>query len=185
MPHSSKRKGNRIEREIVQRHRDAGIPAERVPLSGATGGTYSGDLRVGAEDLRIGMPPAKLGLVYHWQGLRRFIQTIGLQRTREMFFTGDTYEGSRALEMGLVDYLLPRKELEVFAHNLAEVIANNAPLSLKGTKRIVNMLLQRQALTEDEALETQALVIEALNSDDLREGQLAFLQRRTPEFKGS
>jgi enoyl-CoA hydratase/carnithine racemase len=163
-------------------------PVIAVMQGAAYGGGYElalcCDMRVGAKGLRIGMPPARLGLVYHWRGLQRFVQIIGLQRTREMLFTGDTYEGAQVLEMGLVDYLVSKEELEPFTHNLAETMASNAPLSLKGTKRILNLLLWSQDLTEQDAAEAQALVIEALNSEDLREGQLAFLQKRPPQFEG-
>jgi enoyl-CoA hydratase/carnithine racemase len=69
------------------------------------------DIRIGAEDIRMGMPPAKLGLVYPWTGLQRFIQRIGLPRTKEIFFTGRTYAGDRIKELGLVDYLVPGVEL--------------------------------------------------------------------------
>ena len=94
------------------------------------------DLRIGAEDIRMGMPPAKLGLIYPWTGLQRFIQRIGLQSTKEIFFTGRTYKGSRIQELGLVDNFVPRAKLEEFTYNLAEEIAANAPLALKGIKKI-------------------------------------------------
>jgi len=142
------------------------------------------DLRIGAEDIRMGMPPAKLGLVYDWTGLQRFIQSIGLQSAKEMFFTGRTYKGRRIKELGLVDYFVPREKLEEFTYILAEEIAGNAPLALKGTKKIMNMLLRSNQLDVNQIKEAQSLFEESLFSEDMQEGQAAFLEKRKPRFKG-
>lgn len=142
------------------------------------------DICIGADDIRMGMPPAKLGLVYPWPGLQRFIQTIGLRSTRELFFSGRFYEGIRLKEFGLVDYLVPRKELEMVTYSLAEEIAGNAPLALKGNKRIINFLLQSNQLDHENQIEAESIIEAAFNSEDLKEGQLAFLEKRKPKFKG-
>jgi enoyl-CoA hydratase len=130
------------------------------------------------------MPPAKLGLVYHPEGIRQFIEVVGMARTREIFFTGRTYKGKDALEMGLVDRLVPDFELASVAYGIAEDIASNAPLSLKGTKRILGMFRQRMRLVEDQMKEAEALINEAFNSNDLKEGQIAFFEKRKPRFTG-
>jgi enoyl-CoA hydratase len=142
------------------------------------------DIRIGAENIRMGMPPAKLGLVYPWTGLQRFIQRIGLQRTKEIFFTGRTYAGKRIKELGLVDYLVTGGELEEFTYALAEEIAGNAPLALKGIKKVINLLMQSNRLDESQAREAQAIFIATLLSEDMQEGQTAFLEKRKPRFKG-
>ena len=142
------------------------------------------DLRIAADDIRMGMPPAKLGLVYPLAGLIRFIQTLGFSRTRELFFIGRFYGGPRILEMGLVDYMVPRQELEPFTRQLAEEIAGNAPLSIKGHKRILNLLAGSIRLEEDDRKEAERILMEAVNSEDLKEGQAAFLEKRKPLFKG-
>jgi enoyl-CoA hydratase/carnithine racemase len=142
------------------------------------------DLRVGAEDIRMGMPPAKLGLVYRWAGLQRFIQSIGLQSAKEIFFTGRAYQGSRIKELGLVDYFVPRANLEAFTYDLAGEIAANAPLALKGIKKVMNWLLQSNQLDEIRINEAELLFKESLFSQDMQEGQAAFLEKRKPRFKG-
>ena len=142
------------------------------------------DIRIGADDIRIGMPPPKLGLVYPWSGLQRFIQVIGLKSTREIFFTGRAYEGIRLKEIGLVDYLIPRDRLESFTYRMAEEIAANAPLALKGTKRVFNLLSQPVQLERSRQLEAEAITEAAFLSEDLKEGKLAFLEKRKPKFKG-
>jgi enoyl-CoA hydratase/carnithine racemase len=142
------------------------------------------DLRIGADDIRMGMPPAKLGLVYQLSGLTRFIQVAGISNTREIFLTGRYYPAQRAKEMGLVDYLLPRQEVEAFAYEMAREIAGNAPLSVKGTKRILNLLSKTITLSDEDRREANRIIAQAFNSEDLKEAQKAFLQKRKPEFKG-
>ena len=142
------------------------------------------DIRIGVETARMAMPPAKLGIVYPWQGLQRFIRTIGLKSTREMFFSGRTYHGNRLKELGLLDYLVSADEIESFTVQMAEEIAANAPMALTGTKRVINLLLQSNSLDEGRIAEAESITEAAFLSEDLKEGQLAFLEKRRPEFKG-
>ena len=142
------------------------------------------DIRIGAEDIRMGMPPARLGLVYPWAGLLRFIQSIGLQSTKEMFFTGRTYTGRRIKELGLADYLVPGGDLEEFTYAMAKEIAGNAPLALKGIKKVINLLMKTSRLNETQSDEAQAIFRATLLSEDMQEGQSAFLEKRKPRFKG-
>ena len=143
------------------------------------------DIRIGADHIRMGMPPAKLGLAYPWTGLQRFIRVLGLKNTREIFYTARTYKDKRLKELGLVDYLLPAKDLETFTYQMAEEIAANAPLAVKGTKRILNLLLNSSQPPEHCQKEAEAITEAAFLSEDLKEGRLAFLEKRKPKFTGS
>ena len=142
------------------------------------------DLRIGADDICMGMPPARLGLVYPWSGLQRFIHTLGLSATKEIFFTGRTYEGDRLKEIGLVDYLIPRRDLEDFTRRMAVEISSNAPLALKGTKRVLNLLANGAQPSENSIMEAESLTETSFLSEDLKEGRQAFLEKRKPKFKG-
>jgi len=143
------------------------------------------DIRVGGDHIRLGMTPARIGMIYTPEGLMRFIRTIGLAKTKEIFFTGRTYDALRAKEMGLLDYLIPKSDLESFTYNLAEEISGNAPLSLKGIKRIVNLiLLSNIDMAADDRKESENIVTGVLQSHDLKEGRAAFLEKRSPRFVG-
>ncbi|MBU2547555.1 MAG: enoyl-CoA hydratase/isomerase family protein [Proteobacteria bacterium] len=142
------------------------------------------DIRIAGDHIRMGVPPAKLGLVYPLDGIMRFVQILGLPLTRELLFTGRFYDAPQVREMGLVNHMVPLEELESFTYGLAEEIAGNAPMSLKGTKRILGILARSVQIDEADRRAAEAIVAEAFNSEDLKEGQLSFLEKRKPVFKG-
>jgi len=142
------------------------------------------DMRIAADDIQMGMVPARLGMVYFPDGLQRFIRTIGWPNTKEMFFTARRYKGDPLKTMGLVNYLVPRDELETFTGNMAREIARNAPLALKGMKAIMNLVASSESLGSSALQEARTLVEGAMTSQDLKEGQTAFFEKRKPDFKG-
>jgi enoyl-CoA hydratase/carnithine racemase len=142
------------------------------------------DLRIAADDIQMGMVPARLGMVYFPDGIQRFIRTIGWPNTKEMFFTARRYKADQLKAMGLVNYLVSREDLESVTYGLAEEIAQNAPLSLKGMKRIMNLLATSEDLDAPALAEARQLIEQAMSSRDLKEGQAAFLEKRKPNFKG-
>lgn len=142
------------------------------------------DIRIAADNVRASMPPAKLGVVYHDGGIQQFIEAVGLGMTREIFLTARTYKGQELIERGIVDWMVPKADLETFAYDYAEEITRNAPLALKGMKKIINMFGSNIALVENQKREAEALVKESFQSDDLKEGQMAFLEKRKPIFTG-
>lgn len=142
------------------------------------------DLRIAADNAKLGITPAKLGLVYRPEGLVRFINTVGIGHTKELFFTGRIYDALRAKEMGLVDYVVPQQELSAFTYDLVSEISANAPLSLSGIKQVINHALHFQRMSEEDRAAVKELIRRAAQSEDLKEGQRAFLEKRKPVFKG-
>ncbi len=142
------------------------------------------DIRIAVDTARMGMPPARLGIVYFPAGLLRFINIIGLANTKELFFTGRYYSAARVKEMGLVHYLLPADKLVSFSREMAEEISGNAPLALKGTKAILKLCLRYQRFDPEDLKQAESIVAEAFRSEDLKEGQKAFFEKRKPVFKG-
>jgi enoyl-CoA hydratase len=142
------------------------------------------DIRVASENSKIGIPPSRLGLVYHPLGILKFINVMGLANAKEAFYTGRYYDVKRAQEMGMVNYIVPKDELCAFTYALAEEISQNAPLSLKGHKYIFNKLLHYQGLSEADRPVIEKMILNAFNSEDLKEGAAAFFQKKKASFKG-
>jgi enoyl-CoA hydratase/carnithine racemase len=99
-------------------------------LGGGLELALTADLRICARGAQLGMPPAKLGLIYGHTGLRRFIEAIGVPRTRELFLTGSTLSAERAERIGLVHEVVDDSGVEAAALELAAEVAANAPLSM-------------------------------------------------------
>jgi enoyl-CoA hydratase/carnithine racemase len=142
------------------------------------------DLRVCAEGAKLGMPPAKLGLVYGHTGLRKFLDTVGLARTKELFLTGRNFEARRAEQIGLVHEVFAAEEFERAAVELAAGIAANAPISMRGNKRAIEVLNRNAILTEQQEAGLIALRESCFSSEDLREGIAAFAEKRKPNWRG-
>ncbi len=142
------------------------------------------DLRVCSSTAMLGMPPVKLGLVYSHTGLRKFLDTIGLARTKELFLTGRNYEAARAAEVGLVNEVVPDDRLESAAVELAAEVAANAPLSMRGNKSAIDLLAASPVLSEQQEAGLIALRESCFSSEDFREGIEAFAEKRKPVWKG-
>jgi enoyl-CoA hydratase/carnithine racemase len=142
------------------------------------------DLRLCAMSAKLGMPPAKLGLIYGHTGLQTFIDVVGLARTKELFLTGRNLSAPRAVAIGLVHDTVPDQELEAAAVELASEVAGNAPLSLQGNKRAIETLNSFPRLTSEQERELIELRRSCFSSEDFREGIRAFAEKRKPEWKG-
>jgi enoyl-CoA hydratase/carnithine racemase len=142
------------------------------------------DLRLCAMGAKLGMPPARLGLIYGHTGLARFIDVVGLARTKELFLTGRNVSAPRAVAIGLVHDTVLDSKLEVTALELASEVAANAPLSLRGNKHAIETLNSYPRLTPEQERELIELRRSCFGSEDFREGIQAFAEKRKPEWRG-
>ena len=142
------------------------------------------DLRVCVSDAKLAIPPAKLGVTYHYDGIKQFLNLVGPGFTRELFLTGNPVNARRALEKGLVDHVVERDELEEFTLSLAEGISENAPLSMMSMKKMINIWEERHPLSEENEKIISSLLAKVRGSSDSKEGKKAFLEKRKAFFKG-
>ncbi len=143
------------------------------------------DLRIAAAGAKLGMPPAKLGLIYGHTGLQRFIDVVGVARTRELFLLGRNVEAGRAAEIGLVNEVVDGGELAEAAVALAAELAANAPLSMRGNKHAIELIARNPVLTEEQEEELVELRRSCFASEDFREGIRAFAEKRRPKWRGA
>jgi enoyl-CoA hydratase/carnithine racemase len=142
------------------------------------------DLRVASEEARLGMPPARLGLVYSHTGLRKFVDAIGAARTRELFLTARNVSAQTALQWGLVNEVVADAKLEAHAVSYAARVAALAPGSQRGNKRVLRALLAAEGeldpATERELIELREA---CFHSQDFFEGVRAFAEKREPVWR--
>lgn len=143
------------------------------------------DIRIAQTGIRVGMPPAKLGLIYSHTGLRKFVDVCGPANTAELFYVGRNVEAERGLAMGLLNHVVEPGELEATTVSMAAEIAANAPLSLAGNKRILREIRAHAAALPD-GVERELIELResCFRSDDFAEGVRAFGEKRPARWQG-
>jgi enoyl-CoA hydratase/carnithine racemase len=147
------------------------------------------DLAVAAEDARMGIPSARLGVVIGYSSIERLVLAIGPRRTSELLFTGRSISGQEAAAWGMINRAVPAGELDPAVAEIAAAVAQGAPLSIRGSKRGIAALLEALGLNRagegHRIADFEMMSAQALASNDLREGIAAFSERRKPRFRGS
>jgi enoyl-CoA hydratase/carnithine racemase len=147
------------------------------------------DLVVVAEDARIGVPSARLGILIPFESIERLVLAVGPRRAAELLITGREVSGLEAAEWGLATEVVPADRVAARAEKLADLVASSAPLSVRGSKRAIAAVLRKLSIdreTEGYRLaEVDLMAGDALASEDLAEGLRARRERRPPRFRGA
>jgi len=138
------------------------------------------DIRIGAQDARLGAPPAKLGLIYSLGDTRRLVNAVGASAAKAMLFSAALHPAPEALRLGLLDEVHPAEALEAAVTAKAQAMAALSRWSIATTKAVVGLVLQGQATDTDA---TRDLFVDGATGPDLAEGLDAFREKRPPIFR--
>ncbi|OGR65666.1 MAG: methylmalonyl-CoA decarboxylase [Elusimicrobia bacterium GWB2_63_22] len=151
---------------------------------GATDLAVTCDLAVGDETATFAITPVKMGLPYNASGIMHFINRVGSNIAKEMFFTAEPVKADRAYHFGILNHLIRSKEIEEFTFGLAKIIAGNSPLAVSVIKEQFRILSEAHPISPESFERIQALRRKVYNSGDYEEGIKAFMEKRKPKFKG-
>jgi enoyl-CoA hydratase/carnithine racemase len=140
------------------------------------------DLRIMAEDAKVGFPEVRLGLIPAWGGTQRAAAIIGPARMRRLVFTGQVFSGRIAAENGLVNEAVPAGEVMPLVETIARQILANGPQAVRLAKRVLCM--QETSWLEPGWIAEAEAFGEAFSSDEAREGMKAFLEKRVADWSG-
>jgi enoyl-CoA hydratase len=140
------------------------------------------DLRIANEDARFGIPAARLGLGYGFEGVQRLVDVVGPTHASEILFTARQFESNEALDMGLINRITASSELEAVVRSYAGMIAENAPLTLRAAKLAIKQTLRDPAHRKLDEVKTA--IATCFDSEDYAEGRRAFVEKRKPRFQG-
>jgi len=147
------------------------------------GGTEIGvacDFRIGITNMRLFVPPARIGLCYPVNGIERYVNTLGLATTKRLLLASEEFRGVELMDIGYLTHLVEKDDLVATTQQLAERMAGYAPLALQAMKQVCNQVATGSYVRE----EAQKIAQACNNSQDLQEGFLALSEKRPPQFKG-
>ena len=142
------------------------------------------DILIGTAKTSFAITPVRLGVAYNPTGILHIINMVGMTMAREMLFTAQPVPAARALQIGLLNHLVPLEELEEITYEMARTIAENSPISISVIKEQLRLLSNALPLSSETFERIQGLRRQVYDSHDFQEGQKAFLEKRKPIFKG-
>jgi len=151
-------------------------------MGGAMAVAMACDLRFAAQGSRFGIPAARLSIIYGAAAVGQLIDLVGPAYAKDILFSARTVSDREALAIGFIQRLVPAADLEKTTHEYLATLADNAPLSVRGSKAAIQAYLA--GWTDENRARLRALQIEAMTSEDYREGTGAFLEKRRPKFQG-
>src|SRR5436190_14178463 len=140
------------------------------------------DIRFASDSSQFGIPAAKLGIAYGYDGLKHLVSLVGPSWARLIMYTGIRIDAAEALRIGLVDRVLPDALLWDATIEIARTISGNAPLAIKAAKITIAEVLKDESKRDMAAI--KAIGSACMDSEDFREGRTAFMEKRKPRFKG-
>jgi len=164
--------------------------ARPVTIAAINGGIYGGatdlalacDFRIGSPTCRMFVPAARLGLLFYRSALERFVTRLGLNTAKRLLLTGAALDAKEMLDCGFLDHLMaPTQQLDQHVDELSSSLSGMAPLALLGMKKHLNRIARG---TLDQG-DIECDIARADASEDLREGALAWQQKRRPVFRGT
>ena len=176
------RMGQSITRQMERMRKPVIVAINGFALGGGCEIAMGGDIRIASENAKFGQPEVNLGLIPGYGGSQRMTRLVGRGMSMYLCLTGELIDAKEALRIGLVQKVVPLAELMTEAKRIAQLIATKAPLAITACKRAIN---NGAHLSMDDALEIEALEFGALvDTEDIKEGTGAFLEKRKPEWKG-
>lgn len=151
-------------------------------VGGGLGIAMRADIRVASDDSQLGIPAARLGVAYSLDGMADLLKLVTPARAKEMLFTAKRYSAAEAMEFGLLNKVVPAAELEAAVAEYTSAIVENAPLTIRAAKVIINQAVLEPA-ERDAALVNQVYNA-CFDSEDFAEGRRSFMEKRKPVFKG-
>jgi len=140
------------------------------------------DIRIAADNSQFGIPAAKLGIAYGYDGLKHLVSLVGPSWARLIMYTGMRIDSAEALRIGLVDRVLPNDGLWDATMEIARTISGNAPLAIQAAKITISEVLKDESRRDMDAI--KAIGTACMDSEDFREGRQAFMEKRKPVFRG-
>ncbi len=153
-----------------------------ICMGGGLGLALNCDVRMAAADGKFRMPAGRLGLGYAFDGVKRFTEIMGTANTADLFFSARIFGADEALRIGLLKQVIPVAELDAVVGAYAQMVCENAPMTLAAAKR--SLLELRKNPHERDMAGVQAMVDACFTSEDYKEGRKAFAEKRTPQFQG-
>ncbi len=174
--------------KLIRRMQDVGVPMIAMIEGSVWGGAcdlaLSCDILIGTEQSSFAITPAKIGVPYNSLGIQRILNRLQPNVAKELFFTAKPVSAQRAFQLGILNHIVDVSQLESFTMEMAEIIAQNSPISIAVVKKQIDTLSRSKPVSVETLFQIDELRQKAYNSDDYLEGKKAFGERRKPKFKG-